>query len=77
MIENITDLVRRGYDTIMYLTLLIVASKLLITWTTNREKKVIENDIRKEELRKLRLDNDEKESRQLPHDEHSKSPPTS
>jgi len=59
--NTVIDYEKRKYDTIFILTCLVLVSRIIINITVIRDKKIIENDLKKEELRKLKLDNDRKE----------------
>lgn len=59
-IESINFEVRK-YDTIFYLTGMLLFARIIITITVQRDKQIIENNIKREELRKLKLENDKQE----------------
>lgn len=60
-ISTVIDYEKRKYDTIFILTCLVLVSRIVSNIGVIRDKKIIENDLKREELRKLKLENDKKE----------------
>jgi len=60
-LSTVIDYEKRKYDTVFFLTCLVLVSRIIANIGVLRDKKIIENDFKKEELRKLKLENEKSE----------------
>ena len=60
-LSTVIDYEKRKYDTVFFLTCLVLVSRIIANIGVIRDKKIIENDFKREELRKLKLENDKQE----------------
>lgn len=57
-ISTAIDYEKRKYDTVFFLTCLVLVSRIIVNVGVLRDKKMIENDLKKEELQKLKIENE-------------------